>query len=364
MEPVLTEQQSLLRDSAVRLCREIGGPRRARQLRVEGSEVDEDAWQHVLKAGWLCTAVPEACGGLGLGMFEVALVLEEAGRQLLALPLSEAFAAAWALGRCSSPAVLAQVLDGSLRVFPALPQPGWGEAGSPSLASVGGGAVRLVGTVRFVPYGSCAQAFLVLARDSRNEPLLCVVPAGARGLSVSRAVHVDGSTQSDLVFNDVAFEASHVVARGAEATRLSGRMQELLALGTSALLVGVANQALDMTLEYLKVRHQFGKPLGSFQALQHRSADRFVDIELNRSLVYRVFSAWDAGQCHPAMVCAAKARCSRCGLETGRAALQLHGAIGYTDEHDIGLYYKRLLVLSALYGNEQNHTARFSQLTL
>ena len=106
-------------------------------------------------------------------------------------------------------------------------------------------------------------------------------------------------------------------------------MQSLLVLGTSAELVGLANATLELTLEYIKLRQQFGKPLGSFQVLQHRAVNGYIDIELNRSLVYRTSSAWDAGQCHQAMVSALKARTSRSALEVTRAALQMHGAIGY-----------------------------------
>jgi alkylation response protein AidB-like acyl-CoA dehydrogenase len=119
-----------------------------------------------------------------------------------------------------------------------------------------------------------------------------------------------------------------------------------------------------MTLSYMKLREQFGKPIGSFQALQHRVVNCYVDAELNRSLLFSVLAAWDAGTCHPAMVAAAKARLGKGALNTVRAALQLHGAIGYTDEHDIGIYYKRAVALAAKYGNEITHVGRFSDLTL
>src|SRR5262249_17446162 len=135
-------------------------------------------------------------------------------------------------------------------------------------------------------------------------------------------------------------------------------------LGAAVELVGVAAAALDVTLEHIKLRQQFGKPIGSFQVLQHRAVDGFIDIELNRSLIYRVLAAFDAGEHHPAMVSAAKARASRAALAITRAALQMHGAIGYTEEHDIGLYYKRAMVLAAQYGGELAQTSAFSHLTL
>ena len=140
-------------------------------------------------------------------------------------------------------------------------------------------------------------------------------------------------------------------------------MQELLVLGTAAELLGVAEAALDITVGYTKLREQFGKLIGSFQALQHRMVDCYVDAELNRSLLFKVLSAWDDDASHPAMVSAVKARVGKGALKTVRAALQLHGAIGYTDEHDIGIYYKRAVALAAKYGNEITHVGRFSDLT-
>ena len=175
----------------------------------------------------------------------------------------------------------------------------------------------------------------------------------ARGHQAANLFHSLGLGPKDVVFFLLpTMPQLYVVTMGA------------IQVGIAAEISGALDSALALTTDYVTQRQQFGKPLGSFQALQHRAADCFVDIELNRSLVYRVFSAWDAGQCHPAMVSAAKARTSRSALSVTRAALQLHGAIGYTDEHDIGLYYKRAIALAALYGNETNHTTQFSRLTV
>ena len=192
--------------------------------------------------------------------------------------------------------------------------------------------------------------------------MLCVV---LKHLVTLNTVHnVDGSTSSELVMNGALVEESQVMARGEMAQTLTDCLYDLLAITSGAALVGVSAMALDMTLEYIKFRQQFGKALGSFQALQHRAADCFVDIELNRSLVYRVSATYDAGEAHRAMAAAVKSRTSRVALAVTRNALQLHGAIGYTDEHDIGLYYKRAITLASLYGNDINQAARFSALTL
>ena len=158
---------------------------------------------------------------------------------------------------------------------------------------------------------------------------------------------IDGSTSTELTFSRVAVPPEDILARGDKAAAIVSEMQELLILGTAAELLGVAQAALDMTVGYTKLREQFGKLIGSFQALQHRMVDCYVDVELNRSLLFKVLSAWDDDTSHPAMVPAVKARLSKAALKTVRAALQLHGAIGYTEEHDIGVYYKRAVALAA-----------------
>ena len=142
------------------------------------------------------------------------------------------------------------------------------------------------------------------------------------------------------------------------------RTLDAVRTGASAELLGVGSGAMERTVGYLKERKQFGVAIGSFQALQHRMVDCYVDAELNRSLLFKVLSAWDADAGHPAMVSAVKARVGKGALKTVRTALQLHGAIGYTDEHDIGVYYKRAVALAAKYGNEITHVGRFSGLTL
>jgi len=359
MELLLNEQQSLLRDASAKLGALKGGPRRARKLRDADIELDADAWADIQKAGWLLTLVPEARGGLGLGAFDLALALEETGKQIVMAPLVEASAAMWALARGSS---LPADADSRL-VIPATELPGQSFGHARHALHLNQTASTLSGTVSFVPFAASADAFLVATSDGEGKAL-CVVPRDARGLTITTMRCVDGSTLSTLAFSTVALANDQIVVRGPKAADVILKMQELLLLGTSVELLGVAQAALDMTLGYIKLREQFGKPIGSFQALQHRAVNCYVDAELNRSLLYSVLAAWDAGTCHPAMVSAVKARVGKAALNTVRAALQLHGAIGYTDEHDIGIYYKRAVALAAKYGNEITHVGRFSDLTM
>jgi alkylation response protein AidB-like acyl-CoA dehydrogenase len=365
LDLLLTEPQSLFAETATRLAADHGGPRRLRALRAGGAEIDAEAWRAAVAAEWLATVVAEGRGGQGLGLFELALALEQAGRQLLMVPLLEAAAAAWALSRAEdgarAAAALTDLLRGSGLIVPATEAASWRYGGGSSGMRYDHRAGVLDGSLRFVAYGETADAFLV-AIEQGAQSVLAVVPGADIGVSTER--NVDGSTSSALSFAAVHVPAERLIATGAEARRLTLQLQEFLTLGAAAELVGLAAAALGVTLDYVKLRQQFGRPIGSFQVLQHRAVDGFVDIELDRSLVYRVLAAWDAGEHHPAMVAAAKARASRSALQVTRAALQMHGAIGYTEEHDIGLYYKRAMVLAARYGGELGQAGRFSGLTL
>ena len=367
MDLLLSEQQTLFAETAARLCLDRGGPKRMRAFRAAGTEMDGVAWGAAMKAEWLATVVAEPHGGQGLGIFDFALALEQAGRHLLMIPLLEAGAAAWTISRAEDSSRardgLGDLLCGSRLIVPATEAASWRFGGHSSGILYDHRAGVLDGSVAFVAYAGSADAFLV-AIDSGPQPVLAVVPRAATGVSIATEGNVDGSTSSRLTFAKVHVPAEQVIATGTEARKLARQLQEILMLGAAITLVGLAAAALEVTLDYIKLRQQFGRPIGSFQVLQHRAVDGFIDIELDRSLVYRVLAAYDAGEYHPAMVAAAKARASRSALQVVRAALQMHGAIGYTEEHDIGLYFKRAIGLSAQYGGELGQTRSFSDLTL
>jgi hypothetical protein len=361
MDLLLNDEQLLLRDAATKLAARAG-PRRARELRNAGSEIDRAAWSGMVEAGWLAALVPEKQDGLGLGLFDLALALEETGKQIIMAPLVEAAAAIWAVTGATDASHPARARIAAKIVVPATALPGqrYDRVASPSLDPH---AMALSGAVSFVAFAPSADLFLVDAKAA-GDTFLCLVRRDAPGLAIATTPNVDGSTSSTLTFSRVAVADGDILARGEIAAATAAKMQELLVLATSAELLGVAAAALDATVQFTRLREQFGKKIGSFQALQHRMVDCYVDAELNCSLLFKVLSAWDAGAHHPAMVPAVKARVGRGALKTVRTALQLHGAIGYTDEHDIGIYYKRAVALAAKYGNEITHVGRFSDLTL
>lgn len=341
MDELLTDEQRQLRESAAKLCAASGGAKRAWALRDSGQDIDRSAWRAIIEAGWLGMMVPEARGGLGLGAVELYIVLEQAGRQVLMTPLLETLGVAWLLGALHQPNdILPGVLAGERIIAPALDADGWSFRRGGSLLT------------RVPVFASAASDFLVEADDA-----LCLLAHPAHGFNFS--VNVDGSRAARIMAND----AATIIARGEEAARLAAKVGDILSLGSAIILLGICESALALALEHVKTRRQFGQPLGAFQALQHRLADNFVDLELNRALLHRICVAWDEGTAVPAMVAGAKARAARVASEILRNALQLHGAIGYTDEHDIGTLWKHALALSARYGNELTQAARFARLT-
>jgi alkylation response protein AidB-like acyl-CoA dehydrogenase len=362
MDLLLNEEQVMFRDAAAKLGASRGGPRRARALRDAGTEIDASAWAEMIRAGWLSALVAEEDDSLGLGMFDLALALEETGKQIIMAPLVESAAAVWAVTNVTGAGHSARARIEAKIVVPATTLPGQ-RFDSAAGVVFDSKASALSGSVPFVPFGPSADLFLVDVKAGQ-ETALCLVSRNAAGLSIATTPNVDGSTSSTLTFSGVAVADDDIVARGDAAAVALATMQDILVLGTAAELLGVAEAALDMTVGYTKLREQFGKLIGSFQALQHRMVDCYVDAELNRSLLFKVLSAWDEDTSHLAMVSAVKARVGKGALKTVRAALQLHGAIGYTDEHDIGIYYKRAVALAAKYGNEITHVGRFSDLTL
>jgi alkylation response protein AidB-like acyl-CoA dehydrogenase len=341
MDELLSDEQRQLRASAARLCADRGGARRARALLEAGQDIDDAAWRAIVEAGWLGMMVPETRGGLGLGAVEFYVVLEQVGRHAIMTPLLESVAIAWLFGALREPPqALAPILEGERIIAPALDADGWTFRRGGSLLT------------RVPVFASAAHDFLVEADNA-----LCLLTHPRHGLMLT--ANVDGSRSARITSSDAAL----VIARGEEAMALVGRTGDLLALGSAIELLGLCESAMALALEHVKTRKQFGQPLGTFQALQHRLADNFVDLELNRSLLHRICVEWDQGTAQPAMIAAAKARAVRIAVEIMRNALQLHGAIGYTDQHDIGVLWKHALALSARYGNELTQAARFARLT-
>jgi alkylation response protein AidB-like acyl-CoA dehydrogenase len=355
MEVHLTAEQILLRDSAAKfiaaamstVTRARGGVRSSAPGRL----------LQIGELGWFGMLVPSSADGPGLGLTEMALVLEQAGRGLVREPIGQAIIAVAALAQGYAPhPILRRAMLGDALVVPALQ-----ESAHDPLAlrteATGQRVPRLTGT-KMAVCADDADGFLVSARGS-DGPALYYVARDSAGVSVATAPTVDGRRLATLELQGAA--ADLVPARQSSRGAVEA-LTDLALIALSAELLGVMEGAQELTFEYLRVRKQFGKPIGSFQALQHKAVDIYIKTETVRSLLYQVAAANDTYCIDPALAVALKAKASEDALAVTQTCIQLHGAIGFTDEHDIGLYLKRALLLSSLLGNAAAQRRRYSEL--
>ena len=218
----------------------------------------------------------------------------------------------------------------------------------------------LTGSNHLVPDAAEANGFVVDARADDRLALL-FVPRDALGLTIETERFVDGTQVGRVIFDKVALPADCILGEGAAADVLLDRLRRPLQIALAAETIGCATELLERTLAYLRTRRQFGRSLGSFQALQHRAVDAFCDVELSRSLTLKAAGIADlAGPGTQNLIAAARARAGLMAQRVGKWAVQMHGAMGFTDECDVGLFLKRIMVLTRLYGTPQAHRRRFA----
>jgi 3-oxochol-4-en-24-oyl-CoA dehydrogenase len=356
MDLHLTSEQSLLRDSAAKFIA-AAGPKVARGFREQDPSFAPARLRQAGELGWLGILVPTSANGLGLGLTELALVLQQAGRGLVCEPIGLAAIAAAALaqGRAPHP-MLARVMTGAALVVPALQESVHGDdpLGPRTQASGGDRALRLTGRKMFV-CADGADGFLVSA-GGRDGPALYHVARDAPGCTLSATQTVEGRKLATL---DLADTPADRIPPHPSSRNAVDALHDLALMAVSCELLGVMEKAQEITLDYLRIRKQFGKPIGSFQALQHQAVNAYIRTEATRSLLFQVAASNDAYRIDSAMAIAVKAKASEEALAVTEACIQLHGAIGFTDEHDIGLYLKRAMLLSSLFGNAAAQRRRY-----
>ena len=359
MELNLTSEQALLRDSAAKFIAG-SGPKVARGFRGQVPSFAPARLREAGELGWLGILVPGSADGLDLGLTELALVLQQAGRGLVCEPVGLAAISAAALSHGPKPhPMLERVMSGAALVVPALQENAHGDDPlAPQTEAVGkDGALRLTGTKLFV-CADGAEGFLVSAAG-REGPALFYVAHNAAGCTLAPTQTVDGRKLWTLSLKDTPADpiAPHPSSRNAV-----DALHNLALLATASELLGVMEKAQEVTFDYLRVRKQFGKLIGSFQALQHQAVNIYIKTEAVRSLVYQIAANNDAYRIDPALAIAAKAKASEDALTVTQACIQLHGGIGFTDEHDIGLYLKRAMLLSSQFGNAAAQRRRYAAL--
>jgi alkylation response protein AidB-like acyl-CoA dehydrogenase len=370
----LTDHQAMLQETARSFMAEQGAIKS--QLRYWRDRGCKDGFGHALwkqfaEMGFTGVLVPEADGGLGLGHVEAGIVLEEIGRNLTPSPFlvtavafvegvkESAARERWLPGILSGDTVAAVALDEGRKHRP--------EAIA-MRAERSGNGFRLSGRKSFVVQGGSADVILVAARTAGNAGetdglTLFAVEKDAAGLSAASERLVDSAMAARLTFENVEVDADAVVGEVDQGWTVLTRLLGAGRAGAAAEMVGVASGAMDMTVEYLKQRTQFGVPIGSFQALQHRAAHLYSELEIARAATLKAQQLLDERDAEAElMVSVAKAKAGRTSALAVQEGVQMHGGIGMTDEHDIGLYMKRDRALNELWGDANYHADRVARL--
>lgn len=373
---LLTEEQRMLRDAARGWVQSESPVTALRKLRDQGSEAgfDPAAWRAMADMGWAGVIVPEAFGGAELGCRSMGLLLEETGRTLTASPLlasalvgasalvlggSEEQRAEWLPRIASADIIAALAVDEGPHHAP--------EAISLAAEPFGEGW-RLTGRKAFVLEGASAGLFIVAARTGGHPGeahgvSLFLVPAGAEGVSREPLELMDGRGAVHLHLDQVYVGDDAVIGPLHDGWDLLEHVLDRGRAGFSAEMLGSASQAFEITLDYLKTRTQFGQPIGAFQALQHRAAKMYVELELSRSAVEAALDALDAdGADAPLLVSLAKAKVGETLHLVTNEMVQMHGGIGMTDAHDAGFFIKRARVAEAAFGSAAYHRDRYARL--
>jgi alkylation response protein AidB-like acyl-CoA dehydrogenase len=367
MDLVLTEEQTLLRQAAKELVTS-----RSPVSRVRKGDDPRALWKEMAGLGWLGLAIDEAHGGSGLGYGYLMVVLERLGANLVPEPvISTAVIAATALSLGGTDAAKAAHLPAIARgdrVFAFAHQEASGRfqpAAIDASASSEGGGFVLRGEKVHVADATISDHFLVSARASDGLALF-VVPRTAPGVTVVPQTRVDGRSAAIVRFEKVQVGRDDRVGAVDRGHRV---LERVVDAGTAALcaeMLGAMTAAFAMTIDYLKTRVQFGVPIGSFQALQHRAARMYVETELARSAVMYACALLDGQEPSTSVgraVSIAKAKCSDAFMQIAHESIQLHGGIGMTEEHDIGLYLKRARVCEMTFGDAAFHRDRFARLS-
>jgi alkylation response protein AidB-like acyl-CoA dehydrogenase len=351
-----TQEQEALRASAREVLEKEAGPQAFRRVIDSKTGFDEALWRTLTGLHWAGVAIPEADGGLGLGMIELCVLLEECGRGLLPAPFysTVGLAAPVVLAADASPArseFLRRVAGEGIRATLALAERGgrWDAAGVRAVkAKRSDGGWTLSGTKAFVPDAHVADEIVVAARTERaRDPeqgiSLFLVPASALKRKPKQAKTIDNTRRlCEVSFNGVELPAERLLGQEGGGWPVLARGLDRAVAALAAEAAGVGGKALEMAAAYAKEREQFGRKIGSFQAISHRVADMFVAVEGGRSNVY--YAAWALEEGEPdAPLAAASAKVAACegAREATAGGIQVHGGIGFTWEHDMHLYYRR-----------------------
>jgi alkylation response protein AidB-like acyl-CoA dehydrogenase len=376
MPLLLTEEQSMLRDSARGLISDKAPVAHLRKLRDDrdATGFSRELWAIFAEMGFAGLLIPEAHGGSGLGAVEAGVVMEEIGRTLMPSPFfSSSVLAASALARGGSAAQQAEYLpklaSGALLATLAIDEGAKHRPTNVAMrATRAGNGFRLDGAKALVVDGHVADLLIVVARSAgsageREGLTLFLVDPKAKGVAVERTLMVDAHNAARIVFDNVEVDADHVLGEVDGGAALLDGVLDLGRATVASEMVGLSEEVFGRTVAYLRERKQFGKAIGEFQALQHRAAELYIDIEITRAAVLKAQQALDARTLNAAAaVAVAKSRAGTTATRAVQEGVQMHGGMGMTDQFDIGFFMKRARVCEELLGDSNYHTDQLARM--
>ena len=378
MAMILNEEQTMLKDSARDFCANSAPIAQLRQLRDEDSATGYDpaTWRAMVELGWAAVPFPEAYGGLDFGYKGLGVVTEETGRNLVASPL---FASVWLCGTAiniggsdaQKAELLPRIASGERLMALALEETHrHNPYGASTTATVAADGFVISGRKTFVLDGHVAEQLLVAARTSgepgeREGMSLFLVDREAAGVAVTRLRMADSRNAANIELDGVQVGADALVGELDRGADVLDPTLDIGRIGMAAEMLGGIQECFDRTIAYLKEREQFGVPIGSFQALKHRAANMFCEVELAKSCVLEALTALDEGRGVDEvakLASLAKAKVGETYNLVSREGIQMHGGIGMTDEFDIGFFIKRAAVSEQTLGDVSFHRNRYGEL--
>lgn len=370
MALILTEEQTMLKDAARDFLQDRAPVSHLRALRDSDSHegFSRELWAEMVDMGWTSILVPEEYGGLDYGFTGLGIVLEQCGRTLTPSPLlstalSGVSALIFAGTDAQNSALLPAVASGEKLLALACDESARHNPGQVAVkAEIHNDGYRLNGSKTAVLDGHVADIFIVSANTGDGTSLF-LIPADAQGVTAERYKQLDTHAGAMLHLNDVALPTSSLLGDLHQGNETLEKVLDVARIGASAEMLGIAQEAFERTLEYLKDRKQFGIPIGSFQALQHRAAILWGEIEMCKSLVLKALQTLDEDSSHnPELASMTKAKLGTVARQACLEAIQIHGGIGMTDEFDIGFFLKRCQVIDTLYGDHYFHLDRYAKI--
>ena len=372
-----SEEQQMLQESVQKFVQKNYAFDSRKKIMASAAGFSEEHWQLFAELGWLTVPFSEADGGFGGRAVDLMVMMQEFGKAMLVEPFLPTTVLCGGLiselgSEAQKSALLPTIMGGELQLALAYAEANsrFNIANVTTSAKVEGSDVVISGTKIFVLNGKGAKQLLVTARDAgavtdAKGISVYLIDSAAAGVSMLPYPTVDGKQAAQITFDNVRVPVSSRLGKSGEAIAALSVVLDRATVAVSAEAVGALEALLQKTVEYSKTRKQFDVPIGSFQALQHRMADMFIECQLARSIVLRAAMKLDGNEDareKAKAVSAAKSRIGKAIRKVGQEAIQIHGGIGMTDELDVAHLFKRVTAIDMLFGNDEFHTERFASL--